>query len=381
MLHSLFQRVLKPANIVINGSNPWDIQVHDKRFYRRLLFEQSVGLGESYMNGWWNCERLDELFFRLQRHLNRDGFSLNTLFNLHFAIQYFLSSHFLFNNQSKSRSQEVAERHYNLNNSFYQAMLGTSMAYTCAYWKNATDLDSAQRAKYDLVCQKLMLRPGERVLELGCGWGGFAKHAAENYGVTVDAVNLASKQIQLAKTLCKNLPVKLYTCDYRDTDLYNPQRILYDKVVSIGLCEHVGHKNYRHFMRLVRRQLKDDGLFLLHTIGKNISRHATDRWIQKYIFPGGMLPSLNLLSRAAENLFVIEDLHNFGADYDTTLMAWHANFERAWPHFNDQFDERFYRMWRYYLLICAGSFRARSMQLWQFVLSPKGQLNGYERLC
>ncbi|MGA8164778.1 MAG: cyclopropane fatty acyl phospholipid synthase [Waddliaceae bacterium] len=373
-LKSIAQRMLESANVKINGPNPWDIQVLDERFYKRLFLAQTLGVGESYMDGWWSCDRLDELSFRIQRHLNQDRF-LYVLLNFYQNI-----GHFFINKQTKLRSLAVAEQHYNLNNSLYHAMLGETMAYTCGYWKQATDLSSAQLAKYDVICRKAQLKSGEKVLELGCGWGGFAKYAAENYGATVDAVNIAREQIHYAQTLCRGLPIRLHTCDYRDVDFYNPHRIQYDKVISIGLCEHVGHKNYGRFLGLVRNQLKEDGLFLLHTIGKNVTTAVTDRWVQKYIFPGGMLPTLKLLSQASEKHFVIEDMHNFGADYDKTLMAWHHNFERAWPNFNDQFDERFYRMWSYYLLGSAGAFRARTMQLWQLILSPKGKLNGYMSL-
>ena len=147
----------------------------------------------------------------------------------------------------------------------------------------------------------------------------------------------------------------------------------FDRVVSIGMFEHVGPRNYRTFFELARRVLVvDDGPLLLNTIGGLSSQQSIDPWIGRYIFPNAVLPSTIQIARAAEALFVLEDLHNFGADYDCTLMAWHANFESAWPLLRDRFGERFRRMWRYYLLTCAGIFRARRNQLWQLVFSKKG---------
>lgn len=359
------------ADIQINGSRPWDMQIHDGRVLQRMVAEPSLGAGESYMEGAWDCASLDEFFFRLLRQLDlKKIYHPKTL--LAFQIKNFFT-----NQQSKLRSRKVAEQHYNLDNELYVAMLGPSMAYTCGYWRQTQSLDEAQYAKYDLICRKLGLQPGEQVLELGCGFGGLAKFAAEKYGVSMTSVNISAEQMRYARNLCRNLPVTLVECDYRDRELYNPKKIKFDKIVSVGLCEHIGYHNYRNFLRIARENLKDDGLFLLHTIGKNISHSFTDPWIQKYIFPQGMLPTVKLLSTAGEKYFVTEDLHNFGADYDKTLMAWHANFEQAWPSLTARYNEKFRRMWRYYLLSCAGGFRARSMQLFQLMLSPKGEINGY----
>ncbi len=163
----------------------------------------------------------------------------------------------------------------------------------------------------------------------------------------------------------------------RETELYNPQAMKFDKVVSIGLCEHVGYKNYKRLFKIVLSNMKPDGLFLLHTIGKNHSIDFCDPWIQKYVFPQGVLPTIQVLGRASEPYFIIEDIHNFGADYDKTLMAWYENFKANWHELKSCYDEKFYRMWCYYLLSCAGGFRARSNQLFQIVFSPKGVINGY----
>ena len=365
--------LLEEAGVTIGGSAPWDIQVHDPRWFKRVLSQPSLGLGESYMDGWWDCEELDAFFFRLMRHAD-----VTKMYGMGTIIKFYLRN--LWNCQSILKSRKVADLHYNLGNDLYQPMLGSSMAYTCAYWQPGHDLTQAQKNKYDLVCRKLDLQPGERVLELGCGWGGFAHYAATHYGVEMDSVNISTEQMAYAATLCKDLPVHLHTCDYRHHTAYNPQGRLFDKVVSIGMCEHVGYKNYGNFMKLARAQLKNDGLFLMHTIGKNRTLRFTDPWIQKYIFPEGQLPTVKALSRASEGYFVIEDLHNFSAHYDKTLMAWDNNFKQHWAQIKDGYDERFYRMWHYYLTTCAAGFRSRRLQLWQFVFSPQGKVGGYDSL-
>lgn len=368
----LLEKYLRSADITINGDRPCDIRVHDDRLYRRLAIEPSLGAGESYMEGWWDCDRLDELFYRVCR-LNLDVKIYSKWHKFFLGIVYALV-----NFQTKLRSKQVAEQHYNLGNDFYRDMLGESMAYTCAYWKDSSTLDEAQFAKFELICRKIDLKPNERVLDLGCGWGSLAKYMATKYGCEVVAVNISTEQVRYAKESNRDLPVNVVLADYRDAAHYNPSGQPFDKVVSVGLCEHVGHKNYGEFMQVASKNLKETGLFLLHTIGKNDSTRYIDPWTDKYVFPNGILPSIKLLTDAAEGLFVVEDLHNFGPDYDKTLMEWHRNFIEHWPKYSDQYGERFYRMWNYYLLSCAGAFRARGLQLWQFVLSPKGVLGGYE---
>lgn len=368
----LLYKYLEAAGISLNGDRPFDVRVHDERLYKRLRFEPSLGAGESYMEGWWDCDELDVLFFRICR-LHLDAKIYSAWHRFFYSLLYSLV-----NFQTRIRSKAVAEQHYNLGNDFYRDMLGASMAYTCGYWRQAANLDEAQRNKFDLICRKINLKPKERVLDLGCGWGSLAKYMAEAYECEVVAVNISTEQVQFAKEINRGLPVDVYLCDYRDAHIYNPNSKPFDKIVSVGLCEHVGHKNYRSFMQIASANLKETGLFLLHTIGKNDSFPYIDPWTNKYVFPNGILPSIQLLAQAAENIFVIEDLHNFGNDYDKTLMAWHRNFLEHWPKYSAQYGDRFFRMWTYYLLSCAGAFRARGMQLWQFVLSPKGVLGGYE---
>ncbi|RFF29000.1 MULTISPECIES: cyclopropane fatty acyl phospholipid synthase [unclassified Wenzhouxiangella] len=356
--------LLKAAGIEIDGGRPWDLQVHDERLYNRVLGEGSVGAGESYMDGWWDAEQLDEFFFRVQRaRLDREIRTWSILFQV-------LLSRFI-NRQDRRRSKQVAEQHYDLSNRLYEAMLGPTMQYTCAYYGpegEARALDEAQRAKLALVARKLHLKPGMRVLELGGGFGELARYLAAEHDCEVVSYNISRQQVDYARQICKGLPVDLRLQDYREA-ARDPGE--YDRVVSVGLMEHVGPKNYRGFFELAKARLKAGGLALVHTIGGNESRVTADPWITKYIFPGGVIPSEAQLTRAKEGLFVLEDWHNFGPDYDRTLMAWEANFLEAWPELKESegLDERFYRMWRYYLNCSAGAFRARGLNLWQLVLS------------
>jgi len=359
--------ILSQADITINGSNPWDIQVHNEDFYGRVLREGSLGAGESYMDGWWDVPKLDEFFARiLAAHLHHKVASSTMIFRVGMAR--------VLNMQTPKRSKQVAEEHYDLGNEFYKYMLDDRMQYTCAYWQDTTSLNEAQEKKLDLVCRKLELKKGDRVLELGSGWGGFAKYAAEKYGCEVTAYNISKEQVAYARKLTKGLPVTFVEEDYRNATG------TFDKVAAIGVLEHVGHKNYKDLMKLANRLLPDHGLALFHTIGGNVTKYTSDAWNSKYIFPGGMLPSVKQLGAAFEGQFVMEDWHNFGADYDKTLMAWYENFTNNWDKTKGigNKDERFKRMWSYYLLSCAGAFRARQIQLWQIVLSKKGILGGYQ---
>lgn len=363
---ALVNELLSLAGIEINGRNRWDIQVHDERFYKRAVTEVELGLGESYMDGWWDVEQLDEMIFRIVRADLQNKVKRN----LKVAMQ--LAGFYLINMQARHRAFIIGERHYDLGNDLFQNMLDKRMNYSCAYWKNATNLDEAQENKLELICQKLYLKPGMRILDIGCGWGAFGKYAAEKYGVEVVGITVSKEQVSLGKELCKGLPVEIKLMDYRDLNEK------FDRIVSVGMIEHVGYKNYRTYFKIAEKCLNDDGLFLLHTIGEVHSVKNTDAWTHKYIFPNGMLPSIAQLAKAVEGLFIIEDLHNFGADYDKTLLAWFNNFNSNWHKLKEKYGERFYRMWKYFLLSSAGAFRARNKnQLWQIVLSKKGVPGGY----
>lgn len=364
----VIEGVLAKADIQINGDRPWDITVHNDALYDRVLAQGSLGLGESYMDGWWDVPHLDQFFYKLFRSgaLLEVPYSWNTIFSV-------LKSKVV-NLQSKARAFMVGQQHYDLGNDLYKAMLDSQMVYSCGYWKDAHDLEQAQQDKFELICRKLYLKPGMKMLDIGCGWGGLALYAAQKYGVSVVGLTVSQEQAAYAQEKAKGYPVEFRLQDYRDT------QETFDRIVSVGMFEHVGYKNYQTYIDICARLLNDDGLMLLHTIGGNVSYTTGDDWMDTYIFPNGMLPSIAQIATALEGNFVMEDWHNFGADYDKTLMAWHANFQKCWPALKNKYDERFYRMWNYYLLSCAGLFRARAIQLWQIVLSKHGVLGGYQSI-
>jgi cyclopropane-fatty-acyl-phospholipid synthase len=324
-----------------------------------------LGFGEAYMDGWWDCDQLDELFSKfcsseITRRVKFDQYVLKNKLWSYFS-----------NRQSKPLASQIAKHHYDMGDELYQSMLDQRLAYSCGYWKEAKTLDEAQEHKFELICRKLNLQSGQRILDIGCGWGSFVKYAAEKHDVSCVGITLSEKQLAFVKESCKGLPVEIRLMDYRELEEQ------FDHVVSVGMFEHVGYKNYSEYMLIARRCLKDNGLFLLHTIGGNKSTITTDPWVEKYIFPGGMLPSINQISKAIEGQFVMEDWHNFGTDYDKTLMCWYQNFSNNWITIKDKYDDRFFRMWKYYLLSSAGAFRARKNQLWQVVLSKNGVAGGY----
>ena len=362
--------LLARADIALNGSRPFDLQLHRPGAAARILAQGSLGLGEAYMDGDWDCEQLDGLIQRLLAARLQNAVHPPVLALARLRAR-------LFNLQSRARAWVVGRAHYDLGNDFFAAMLGEPMAYSCAYWTGADTLDAAQNAKLELVCQKLGLRPGMRLLDIGCGWGSLLRHAAEHHGVQCEGLTISQAQAEWTQQRCQGLPVTVKLADYRSFEVAPGAR--FDRVASIGMFEHVGNKNYPAFFDVARRALKPDGLMLLHTIGKTRHHEATDPWIDRYIFPNGQLPTLGQITDCVDAAWVTEDVHNFGADYDRTLLAWHAQFRQHWPRFAARYGDRFRRMWRYYLLSCAGAFRARAVQLWQVVLSPTGVPGGYRR--
>ncbi len=361
--------LLAEADVTMGGSRPWDIQVHDPHFHARVLAQGSLGLGESYIEGWWDAASLDGLLSRLlDAQLEQRVHGVGELWDALRAR--------VLNLQSRHRSLEVGERHYDLGNDLYAAMLGRRLVYSCGYWTQADGrvvdgLDEAQEAKLDLVCRKLGLQPGMHVLDIGCGWGEALKFAAERYGISGVGVTISSEQADYARDLCVGLPIEIRLQDYRELAQH------FDAAFSIGMFEHVGVRNYESFFQAVHDCLPPAGLFLLHSIGSSYSVTHTDPWIARYIFPNSMLPSAAQITRAMEGRFVLEDWHSFGCDYDLTLQSWRDNIERAWAALPARYDERFRRMWRYYLAASMASFRVRNSQLWQLVLSKGGVPGGY----
>jgi len=347
------------ADIRIDGARPWDLQVQDRRFFSRILASGTLGFGESYMDGWWNCEALDEMCCRAIRT------GLEKRFAFRLPNVWALLTALIANQQTPRRSRKVGRVHYDLSNDFFEAMLDPNLQYSCALFAEGDDLASAQLRKLDWVCQRLRLRPGLRLLDIGCGWGGLARYAARHYGCHVVGITISQEQCRYAQRWCRGLDVEIQLRDYRDVTGQ------FDRVVSVGMVEHVGYKNYRTYIRAAARSLGEDGLFLCEGICGNVSRVHVDPWIERYIFPNSMLPSLARLTRAAEGVFIVEDVKNIGPNYDPTLLAWEENFRRAWPRFVDRYGERFRRMWRFYLLSCAGAFRARSLQVFSILFSKE----------
>jgi cyclopropane-fatty-acyl-phospholipid synthase len=359
--------LLARAGVTVDGREPWDIRVHDERMFRRVLAQGTLGAGESYMDGWWDCDRLDEMMYRIFGA--RIDSELPSLRQVLAGLRARL-----LNPQTPRRSFTVGEQHYDIGDDLYERMLDARMIYSCAYWRVARDLEAAQEAKLDLVCRKLGLRAGMRVLDIGCGWGGAAQFAAQRYGVNVTGITISRHQAEAARQRCRGLPVNILLEDYRSLTGQ------FDRIFSLGMFEHVGVRNYDTFFQTARRLLVPDGLFLLHTIGSNESVTANDPWVERYIFRNSMLPSMAQITQAADGLWVIEDWHGFGVDYDRTLLAWYERFERRWPELAEEYGERFRRMWRFWLLGSAASFRARRTQLWQIVMSPYGVPGGYSEV-
>jgi cyclopropane-fatty-acyl-phospholipid synthase len=359
------RHLLAGAGITLNGKHPWDIQVHQDAFFQRVLAGGSLALGESYMDRWWDCQALDQFFDRvlsaeLDRRVHRTP-----------RIAWTAFCCWLANRPFRHKAYDIGKRHYDIGNDLFSLMLDRRMNYSCGYWEGIDDLDAAQETKLEMICRKLELEPGMRLLDIGCGWGALCQYAAEFHGVEAVGITVSEEQAAEAQRRCSGLPVRILCRDYRE------MRETFDRVVSVGMFEHVGVQHYRTYMKSARRCLRPGGLMLLHTIGGNTSMSTCDPWISTYIFPNSMLPSARQITAASEGLFVLEDWHSFGPDYDRTLMAWHANFEKHEDYVLRVYGTRFYRMWRYYLLCCAGAFRARANQLWQIVFSREGMRHGW----
>jgi cyclopropane-fatty-acyl-phospholipid synthase len=361
------EEVFDSIDVRLNGTRPWDIRVHNPNFYNRVLAGGSLALGESYMDGWWDCRSLDQFFDRLL------SAGLDRQVRKNIYVLWHVAKAKIINQQRKSKAAEIGQRHYDLGNRLFRQMLDRRMNYSCALWDRAQTLDEAQENKLELICRKIGLQPGMTLLDIGCGWGGFAKWAAQKYQARVLGLTVSREQAEYARRDCRGLDVTIELKDYRDL------KGQFDRIVSIGMMEHVGVKNYRTYLQVLRRCLKAGGLCLVQTIGGNISVSTTDPWIDRYIFPNSMLPSARQVAAAGEGLLVLEDWHSLGPDYDKTLMAWYRNFTHNWDSLKAFYDERFYRMWTYYLLSCAGSFRARRNQLWQIVFAREGLRGGYHR--
>ncbi|MXW35473.1 MAG: cyclopropane fatty acyl phospholipid synthase [Chloroflexi bacterium] len=353
------EALLAIADVRIDGDRPWDIQVHDEALFPRMFSDGPMGFGEGYMDGWWDCEQLDEMTCRVcQAELYRHFRPLSDL-------MYLVSARLIRLGRG-TRGDGVGDRHYELGADLFRAMLGERMMYSSAYWKDAETLDQAQDRKLDLIARKLQLEPGMKVLDIGCGWGGAIHYFAGKYGVSGVGVTPSRDQYDAARDLCSGLPVEIRRQDYREVDEQ------FDRIYSIDMIGHVGRRHYRTYMEHVRRCLAPGGLSLVQTIGTSSRHMKTDPWVRRYIFPDSDIPSARQLMAASQDVLVMDDWHSFPEDYDRTFMCWYENLSAAWEDFSERHDERFLRMWRYFLLCAAGCFRSRVNQVWQIVLSAPG---------
>jgi len=370
VLRALFDQV----DIQLQGHRPWDPQVHDPSLYGDLLRRGSLALGEGYVRGAWDCNDLDGFFTRLlSRDISDASHGLDALARLRQTIVALREQ--WINRQTKRRAFQVGRRHYDIDPRVYAAMLDHRRIYSCGYWRHAKTLEEAQEHKLRLICEKLELGPGQRLLDIGCGWGGLASYAAREYGASVTGITVSKQQYHYCRESLSDLPVEIRCCDYRTLSCERQKP--YDRIVSVGMLEHVGRNNDRTYFRMASRLLDNEGLFLLQTIGTATTNWGIDPWIDTYIFPNGRLPSASQLTKGFEGAFLLQDWENFGLDYDKTLMAWWRNFEASWPMLSGDIDPSFYRLWKYYLLSCAGLFRSRQGQLWQLVLNKRERSSAY----
>jgi len=373
--------VLEQADIRVGGDRPWDLRIHHDRFFPRAM-RGTLGVGESYMDGDWDAGSLIEFF----RKTMDAGLQMHPLLRINRVAK---EVHARFRNlQTRRRSRAVAEEHYDLDHRMYAQFLGPWNQYTCCFFDGTDDLEEAELCKLEMICDKLEIESGDRVLDIGCGWGGFAKYAASTRGCSVVGISLSDEQIEYARDYTEGLPVEIHRMDYRDL----PESPLgtFDKVLICGMIEHVGYRNYRQLMKVVHTVLAQDGLFLLHTIGNRHNTAVVEPWIEKYIFRNSMAPSMQQLTRAAADLFVIEDWENYGHYYVPTLQAWHDNFNRNWDRIRAldgprPFDERFRRMWNFYLMSSRAAFEVEDLHLWHLVMtrygSGRGVYDRVKRLC
>ena len=356
------------SGIEFNGSNPWDIKVHDQRLFRRMVWQGTFGFAEAYLDRWWECDDLEEFMYRVYRTRAAAGFKLSGILTKIINAIHLLSAH------SMGHAGKYVNIHYDLSNRFFEYVLGPSMVYTCAYWKNAKTLEEAQYSKFDLVCRKMKLTASDRVLELGGGFGSFAKYASAKYGCHIVFVNIGPNQCDYAREQCRDLPVTVCNCDYRDIDQYNQQREKFDKVIAIGLGEHIGGRFMNSWFALVNEQLKDGGLFFTHQVGVDVTRTRNHPFNQKYIFPNALTPSMKQFSTAAESVgFAWQDFHDIGKHYYPTLREWYHNLLRHKDDIRNidaaRFDDRYFRIWDIYLCGAMANARARIQHLWHLVFS------------
>mmetsp|Transcript_2643 Transcript_2643/g.5371 ORF Transcript_2643/g.5371 Transcript_2643/m.5371 type:complete len:414 (+) Transcript_2643:74-1315(+) len=350
------------------------VEFHDPTAWYDIITQGNLGVAESYMHGKIKVDPLPFFLTLLNGTAlgtrRKEGSDYMVFFMDMINLPTALAGR-LFNQQTRERSTRVTKQHYDAGNDLYERMLGPSMSYTCAYWRNATTLDEAQTNKFDLIRRKLELQDGMKVADLGMGWGTAAAYMHKHGRVEVTGVSLSEEQVKWAQANLAKTGLKFVWEDYRD-HCENPANVgTYDRVYSIGMLEHVGFKNHATLFKCIKRLLKPDGLAVVHTIGEPDFLPNSDPFLDKYIFPGAVIPALSSVSAAIENDFILEDFQNFGYDYAKTLAVWAVNSEAFFRDNPTAYTPEFQRMWDYYLKMCEALFELRINQLWHFVLSPR----------
>jgi cyclopropane-fatty-acyl-phospholipid synthase len=357
---------LNECEIQIDGANQGDIIVKDDRFYSMCINYGELGFGESYMYGYWDSKNLYETLYNGIKNCHKVSYmNLNSIaFNRYFNNMFY-------NNQTIDKASADVQAHYNKGNDLYERMLDkTNMQYTCGFFQDTNDLETAQIQKLNIIAQKLNLKPGEKLLDIGCGWGNLINFMTTNYGVKGIGITISSEQLKFCKEKYKdNKNAEFLLIDYRNI----PDDMKFDKIVSVGMFEHVGKKNFEEYFDIVYKHLNDDGLALIHTMGqqsKMINATAHSEWIDKYIFPGGEIPDWEDLSKIISKRFFIHDWHNFGKYYARTFEAWYNNINKRWneiPNYNEEFR----RMWNFYLVSFIVNFDLCRLLLFQILISKK----------
>jgi cyclopropane-fatty-acyl-phospholipid synthase len=340
-----------------------------------IAVKGSLGIGEAYMSGDVQLDLYP--FFRTLL----DGTSAGTLTGMQedslawaaWAVQLPGNVYHMLTDPDAALATSRIQQHYDVGNDLYEAMLGPSMSYTCAYYQGgAENLTAAQVAKFDLIRRKLQLDPGMQVLDIGFGFGSAAAYIQEKSKVTVTGITVSAEQRKYAEEHHTSPHLKFMHEDWRDHCSKHSAK--YDRIYIVGVLEHFGSHNYPKFFECTRKMLKPDGLLLIHTIGQPfMEKSGPDPFLDKYIFPGGELPTLHGLSLAFRKHFLLEDFQNFGFDYSTTLASWHDNADKFFAS-NSRYSLSFQRMWTFYLSMCSVLFETRITQLWHFVLTPRPAL-------
>ena len=342
-----------------------EIIIKNDIFFNKLLDRGELGLAESYMDGDWESNDLGNLLKKLMfyQDILESKAKYQTINFLYLKI--FSTYESFFNTNTLIKSPENIQKHYDVGNDLYNKMLGTTMQYTCAYFnKDDMTLDEAQESKMDLIAKKLDLKEGMDVIDIGCGFGSMANYLAKKYKVKVTGVTLSPEQKNFSDEYFGNENVSIEVKDYRLV------RGKFDRVYSVGMFEHIGSKNYKEYFDKCYDLLKDDGIMFCHTMG--ISRpnyHQNEYFASKYIFPEGELPDMLNLTEGYSEKWRLEDFQNIGISYSKTFDAWRENIGN-WETL-EGYDERFKRMWEYYLHLFAENFRCQNFLLFQNVFTKK----------